>query len=108
MLLIIINLIFQNEQKAQVWAFLLWKDTQIQQETTDKDSVTSWKLYQKWCKMEQHVRETWITAGRTIQAFTKINNAKMTDMRSHNTDGMLIQPLIALIYVYRVYRVLIH
>ncbi|XP_074106165.1 chromodomain-containing protein chromator isoform X2 [Cotesia typhae] len=82
-----------NEQKAQVWAFLLWKDTQIQQETTDKDSVTSWKLYQKWCKMEQHVRETWITAGRTIQAFTKINNAKMTDMRSHNTDGVK-QPII--------------
>ncbi|XP_057320479.1 uncharacterized protein LOC130664545 isoform X1 [Microplitis mediator] len=77
-----------NEQKAQVWAFLLWKDTQIQQETTDKDSVTSWKLYQKWCKMEQHVRETWITAGRTIQAFTKINNAKMTDIRPQNTDGM--------------------
>lgn len=47
--------------------------------------------------MEQHVRETWITAGRTIQAFTKINNAKMTDIRPQNTDGKLIKNLIRLL-----------
>lgn len=69
----------QNGQKAQVWAFLLWKDSQIQQEGTDKDATNAWKLYQKWCKMDTHVRDSWITAGKTIQTFTKISNAKMQD-----------------------------
>ncbi|XP_015595728.1 uncharacterized protein LOC107267989 isoform X2 [Cephus cinctus] len=68
-----------NEQKAQVWAFLLWKDTQIQQEGSDRDSANSWKLYQKWCKMDTHIRDSWIAAGKTIQTFTKISNAKMQD-----------------------------
>ncbi|EZA62581.1 uncharacterized protein LOC105276812 [Ooceraea biroi] len=68
-----------NGQKAQVWAFLLWKDSQIQQETTDKDATNPWKLYQKWCKMDTHVRDSWIAAGKTIQTFTKISNAKMQD-----------------------------
>ncbi|XP_032452269.1 uncharacterized protein LOC100114613 isoform X7 [Nasonia vitripennis] len=67
-----------NEQKAQVWAFLLWKDTQIQQDSPDKDN--SWKLYQKWCKMDTHVRDCWITAGKTIQTFTKISNTKMQEV----------------------------
>lgn len=69
----------QNGQKAQVWAFLLWKDTQVQQEGSDKDISDPWDLYQKWCKMDTHVRESWITAGKTIQTFTKISNAKMQD-----------------------------
>ncbi|XP_043248089.1 proteoglycan 4 [Colletes gigas] len=73
-----------NEQKAQVWAFLLWKDSQIQQEGTDKDSTNSWKLYQKWCKMETHIRDSWIAAGKTIQTFTKISNAKMQDAPRQN------------------------
>ncbi|KAK1121375.1 hypothetical protein K0M31_010669 [Melipona bicolor] len=73
-----------NEQKAQVWAFLLWKDSQIQQESSDKDSTNSWKLYQKWCKMDTHIRDSWIAAGKTIQTFTKISNAKMQDAPRQN------------------------
>ncbi|XP_012138111.1 chromodomain-containing protein chromator isoform X2 [Megachile rotundata] len=73
-----------NEQKAQVWAFLLWKDSQIQQEGPDKDSTNSWKLYQKWCKMDTHIRDSWIAAGKTIQTFTKISNAKMQDVPRQN------------------------
>ncbi|XP_046744328.1 mucin-22 isoform X3 [Diprion similis] len=69
-----------NEQKAQVWAFLLWKDSQIQQEGTDRDAANSWKLYQKWCKMDTHIRDSWIAAGKTIQTFTKISNAKMQEV----------------------------
>ncbi|KAI4502946.1 hypothetical protein M0802_001990 [Mischocyttarus mexicanus] len=80
-----------NEQKAQVWAFLLWKDTQIQQENTDRDSTNSWKLYQKWCKMDTHIRDSWIAAGKTIQTFTKISNAKMQEVprqtNSSNVEG---------------------
>ncbi|XP_012523319.1 uncharacterized protein LOC105829192 isoform X2 [Monomorium pharaonis] len=79
-----------NGQKAQIWAFLLWKDTQVQQEGSDKE--TSWTLYQKWCKMDTHVRDTWITAGKTIQTFTKISNAKMQNtpiqvQSSTNAEG---------------------
>lgn len=29
--------------------------------------------------MEPYVRDGWITAGKTIQTFTKISNAKMQD-----------------------------
>jgi len=57
----------------------LWKDSQIQQEGSDKDTPNAWKLYQKWCKMDTHIRDSWITAGKTIQTFTKISNAKMQD-----------------------------
>lgn len=81
----------QNGQKAQVWAFLLWKDSQIQQENPDKDATNPWKLYQKWCKMDTHIRDSWITAGKTIQTFTKISNAKMQDtsrqIQSNVTEG---------------------
>ncbi|TGZ54251.1 Chromodomain Y-like protein 2 [Temnothorax longispinosus] len=69
----------KNNSKAQVWAFLLWKDTQFQQDGLDKNKADTWKLYQKWCKMDINVRESWITAGKTIQTFTKISNAKMQD-----------------------------
>ncbi|XP_063972689.1 mediator of DNA damage checkpoint protein 1 [Diachasmimorpha longicaudata] len=79
-----------NEQKAQVWAFLLWKDSQIQQEGSDKDSSNSWKLYQKWCKMEANIRESWVTAGKTIQNFTRISNAKMQEAprQMQTADGI--------------------
>ncbi|XP_033225777.1 msx2-interacting protein [Belonocnema kinseyi] len=68
-----------NDQKAQLWAFLLWKDSQINQ-GANKDASNSWKLYQQWCKMEIHIRNAWIMAGKTIQTFTKINNTKMHDI----------------------------
>ncbi|XP_012275057.1 uncharacterized protein LOC105696852 [Orussus abietinus] len=83
----------KNEQKAQVWAFLLWKDSQIQQDGSERDAANSWKLYQKWCKMDSYIRDSWIAAGKTIQTFTKISNAKMQDMprlphqASANIDG---------------------
>ncbi|XP_046837262.1 uncharacterized protein LOC124432378 isoform X1 [Vespa crabro] len=84
-----------NEQKAQVWAFLLWKDTQIQQEGSDRDSTNSWKLYQKWCKMDTHIRDSWITAGKTIQTFTKISNAKMQEVpRQTNSNLEGTKPIV--------------
>ncbi|KAF7995118.1 hypothetical protein HCN44_004590 [Aphidius gifuensis] len=70
-----------NEQKAQVWAFLLWKDSQIRKENPDREAAQteSWELYQKWCKMASNIRESWISAGKTIQTFTKLSNAKIPD-----------------------------
>lgn len=79
-----------NEQKAQLWAFLLWKDSQIHQEGGDKDATNSWKLYQKWCKMDTHIRNSWITAGKTIQTFTKISNTKMQDISRQSSQNSSI------------------
>lgn len=69
----------------------MWKDTQIQQEGSDRDSTNSWKLYQKWCKMDTHIRDSWIIAGKTIQTFTKISNAKMQEVprqTNSNVEGI--------------------
>lgn len=34
--------------------------------------------------MDTHIRDSWITAGKTIQTFTKISNAKMQEVPRHN------------------------
>ncbi|XP_026673136.1 flocculation protein FLO11 isoform X2 [Ceratina calcarata] len=85
-----------NEQKAQVWAFLLWKDSQKdhQDGSGDRDSTNSWKLYQKWCKMDTHIRDSWIAAGKTIQTFTKISNAKMQEVPRQNQIGTEGKPIV--------------
>lgn len=63
-----------NDSKPKIWAFLLWKSAQMKT-TGKKDGVqqtpNSWALYQTWVKMEESVRETWVVAGKTIQAFNK-------------------------------------
>ncbi|KYM76405.1 Chromodomain Y-like protein 2 [Atta colombica] len=83
-----------NGQKAQVWAFLLWKDTQVQ-DSSDKEASNAWTLYQKWCKMDTKVKEAWVTAGKTIQTFTKISNAKMQDtLMQSNTNVEGAKPII--------------
>lgn len=63
-----------------MWAFLLWKNTQNKANKNpgkppDKDN--SWIMYQKWCKLEQQDRETWITAGKNVQTFTKLSTTKI-------------------------------
>jgi hypothetical protein len=35
--------------------------------------------------METHIRDCWIMAGKTIQTFTKISNAKMHDVPRQGT-----------------------
>lgn len=34
--------------------------------------------------MDTHIRDSWIAAGKTIQTFTKISNAKMQDVPRQN------------------------
>lgn len=84
----------QNVQKAQVWAFLLWKESQIQQEGSDKNTTKAWELYQKWCEVDSHTRDSWIAAGKTIQTFTKISNTKMQDtpiqVQSVTNEGIVL------------------
>ncbi|XP_018371151.1 PREDICTED: zinc finger protein 37-like [Trachymyrmex cornetzi] len=82
------------EQKAQVWAFLSWKDTQVQ-DSSDKEASNDWILYQKWCKMDTKVQEAWETVGKTVQTFTKINDANMQDtLMQSNTNVEGAKPII--------------
>ncbi|TMW43347.1 hypothetical protein DOY81_011572 [Sarcophaga bullata] len=86
-----------NDTKPKIWAFLLWKATQI---NNNKDnnitSPNSWALYQTWVKMEETLRETWIVAGRTIQSFAKVSQGNLQEMPvkitktvvNNNTDGV--------------------
>ncbi|XP_012160388.1 uncharacterized protein LOC101458652 [Ceratitis capitata] len=70
-----------NDTKPKIWAFLLWKATQL---NNNKDSNTatpnSWALYQTWVKMDESLRDTWIVAGKTIQSFAKIAHGGLQEM----------------------------
>nr|CAD7426234.1 unnamed protein product [Timema monikensis] len=80
-----------TESKPQVWAFLLWKSSIINQRLKEgvaaNDNINSWVLYQKWCKMDEKVRDAWISAGRAIQGFSTIAHAKIQEVPSaKNTE----------------------
>ncbi|XP_034242448.1 uncharacterized protein LOC117645971 isoform X3 [Thrips palmi] len=79
-----------SEPKPQVWAFLLWKSSQAKP-TGDGDQVSSWKLYQKWCKMPDNIREAWISAGKAIQVSTTLASAKMQEVKSPLAKGPVMQ-----------------
>ncbi|XP_054732245.1 uncharacterized protein LOC129240463 [Anastrepha obliqua] len=70
-----------NDTKPKIWAFLLWKATQL---SNNRDSSTaspnSWALYQTWVKMDESLRETWIVAGKTIQSFAKVGQGGLQEM----------------------------
>ncbi|XP_054260104.1 uncharacterized protein LOC128984764 isoform X3 [Macrosteles quadrilineatus] len=63
------------EPKPQVWAFLLWKSAQAKV----SDVESSWRLYQRWCKMDEKIRNVWIAAGRSLQEGNAIASLKLTD-----------------------------
>lgn len=81
-----INVRDSNDSKPKIWAFLLWKSSQIFNHNggARKDNISSsapvpnsWALYQTWVKMEENLRDTWIIAGKTIQAFTKVSKSTL-------------------------------
>ncbi|XP_016959440.1 uncharacterized protein LOC108030830 [Drosophila biarmipes] len=67
------------DTKPTIWAFTLWKATQLHTRK-DTNSANSWALYQHWVKLEESVREPWIVAGKTIQSFGKIAHGQLQDM----------------------------
>ncbi|EDV97301.1 alpha-protein kinase 1 isoform X2 [Drosophila grimshawi] len=67
------------DTKPTIWAFTLWKATQLHTRR-ESNSSNSWALYQHWVKLEESVREPWIVAGRTIQSFGKIGHGPLQDM----------------------------
>ncbi|XP_047113451.1 uncharacterized protein LOC124789961 isoform X1 [Schistocerca piceifrons] len=78
-----------SETKPQVWAFLLWKSAVVAQQRPEdsKENLNSWKLYQKWCKMKESVRNSWVAAGKTIQSFSVLSNAKLQEIHKSSPDG---------------------
>lgn len=46
----------------------------------EKEPINSWKLYQRWCKMADNTRESWIAAGKSIQTFSTLANAKIAEV----------------------------
>ncbi|XP_055904149.1 uncharacterized protein LOC129939966 isoform X2 [Eupeodes corollae] len=83
------------DTKPKIWAFLLWKATQINNKDNNNSSnnssfnstlnssnnqQNSWALYQTWVKMEESIRETWIVAGKTIQSFAKMGHGGLQEM----------------------------
>ncbi|EDW79469.1 uncharacterized protein Dwil_GK20495 [Drosophila willistoni] len=73
------NLKESLDTKPTIWAFTLWKATQLHQRKETANS-NSWALYQHWVKLEDSVREPWIVAGKTIQSFGKIGHGQLQDM----------------------------
>lgn len=67
------------ETKPLIWAFLLWKTSQIAEEK-NKENTNAWKLYQQWVKLDEAIKETWIVAGRTIQSFARIGQGSLQEM----------------------------
>lgn len=67
------------ETKPIIWAFLLWKTSQIAEER-NKENTNAWKLYQTWVKLDEAIKETWIVAGRTIQSFARIGQGSLQEM----------------------------
>lgn len=68
-----------TEQRPVVWAFLLWKAAQLNQEP-NKESPPQWSVYQQWIKLDDAIKETWIVAGRTIQSFSRIGLGQLQEM----------------------------
>ncbi|KOB79067.1 Chromodomain Y-like protein [Operophtera brumata] len=71
-----------NENKAQVWAFLLWKCSSARDGSISTDN--SWKLYQQWCRMAEAQRTAWITAGANVQALSKFAHAKVMELKAED------------------------
>lgn len=83
-----------SEPKPQVWAFLLWKSAQSKAEGEGGDQISSWKLYQKWCKMPENIREAWISAGKAIQVSTTLGSAIMQEVKSPVLKGPILKPAV--------------
>lgn len=81
-----------NESKSQVWAFLLWKATQIAGNSDFGGSHNSWKLYQSWIKLDPTLRETWVVAGTTIQSFNKLGSGTLQEMPVKITKTVIDSP----------------
>ncbi|KYB25329.1 titin isoform X2 [Tribolium castaneum] len=67
----------ENEEKPQIWGFTLWKNKHLKTIKSQEEPVpSSWEIYQKWTKLEQPEKDTWISAGKTLLSVTRVVNGK--------------------------------
>lgn len=78
----------RTDQKPQVWGFLLWKTAKFK--SAQAEVPSSWGLYQMWCNLDSSEKETWITAGQTIQQFTKLTSSKYQETKTEACQVMSI------------------
>ncbi|KAK9877063.1 hypothetical protein WA026_016089 [Henosepilachna vigintioctopunctata] len=70
----------ENDDKAHAWAFCLWKNKEMRSLSSEKN-LTTWSIYQKWCKLSQEIRNSWIACGETLLSLNKIRIAKMQEVK---------------------------
>ncbi|KAF5273951.1 hypothetical protein FQA39_LY01066 [Lamprigera yunnana] len=92
---------YKQEQKLQIWAFMIWKHAQLKKENETDNISSPWSIYQEWSKMTPQEREPWIVASESIQSFTKIKLARVQEFKQtvknkieksvakNNNDGVL-------------------
>lgn len=85
--------ICEGESKPQVWGFTLWKTKQNRSLKQGEQVPTSWKTYQKWCKLAPIDKNAWISAGQTIQFCHKIASAKISEVKSKTPNSLEKDPL---------------
>lgn len=55
--------------KSQLWGFMLWKNAKFKSPNPEENSQpSSWNIYQLWCNLDQTQKDSWIAAGRSLQA----------------------------------------
>lgn len=42
---------------------------------------SSWEIYQLWCKLDAQEKGAWIAAGKNIQTFSKLSDAKLVEVK---------------------------
>ncbi|KAL0268260.1 UNVERIFIED_CONTAM: hypothetical protein PYX00_010275 [Menopon gallinae] len=77
-----------NESTPQLWAFLLWKASRTKDSGNSNSpdwASNSWNLYQRWCKLPDDVRKTWVEAGKSLETLTHLGRTKI-DLNRSNTS----------------------
>lgn len=79
----------ENEEKAQIWGFTLWKTKQAHIHKEKGETVpTSWEIYQKWTKLQPNEKELWVTAGHNLQVIGKISSTKYKEIKEKERDPL--------------------
>lgn len=70
-----------ESNKPQIWAFTLWKNAQYKTGKEGSTMPSSWDIYKEWCKLDAKEKDAWILAGKNIQTFSKLSDAKLVEVK---------------------------
>lgn len=71
----------------------MWKTKQNKLLKPGESIPTSWKTYQKWCKLAPIEKNAWILAGQTIQFCQKTASAKVSEVKAKTQNVSEKDPL---------------